>query len=278
MKIKEINPENIEKKLTRKPDSNKGDYGHVLVIAGNLGFGGAALLTSKAAVSIGSGLVTLATRKDHVSASLSYCPEVMVKSVEGLSDLENFLPNKNVFCVGPGLGKNYWSDQMVYKSMNYSAKENLPILLDADALNIISEEKLNFKNSKKIILTPHPGEAARLLKTTVKKVQKNRPDALDALCKKFGATVVLKGHETLIGDKRNKYICKKGNAGMAVGGMGDVLSGLISGLLAQGLSMLDACCLAVELHASAADEYLENHDMKTLMPSDLFGFLKKKNV
>ena len=146
MKIKEINPENIEKKLTRKPDSNKGDYGHVLVIAGNLGFGGAALLTSKAAVSIGSGLVTLATRKDHVSASLTYCPEVMVKSVEGLSDLENFLPNKNVFCVGPGLGKNYWSDQMVYKSMNYSAKENLTILLDPDALNIISEEKLNFKN------------------------------------------------------------------------------------------------------------------------------------
>ena len=102
MKIKEFKSKNIEKKLVRNPNSNKGDYGHVLVIAGNLGFGGAALLSSKAVLASGAGLATLATRKDHLSAALAYCPEVMSKTVESISDLENHLPNKTVICIGPG--------------------------------------------------------------------------------------------------------------------------------------------------------------------------------
>ena len=152
MKIKEFKSKNIEKKLLRNPNSNKGDYGHVLVIAGNLGFGGAALLSSKAVVASGTGLTTLATRKDHLSAALSYCPEVMTKTVESISDLENHLPNKTVICIGPGLGKNYWADQMLYKSINFAAKENLPILIDADGLNILSENRLKIKLPKKLIL------------------------------------------------------------------------------------------------------------------------------
>ena len=167
MKIKEFKSKNIEKKLLRNPNSNKGDYGHVLVIAGNLGFGGAALLSSKAVLASGAGLATLATRKDHLSATLAYCPEVMSKTVESISDLENHLPNKTVICIGPGLGKNYWADQMLYKATNFAAKENLPILIDADGLNILSENRLKIKLPKKLILTPHPGEAARLLKTKV---------------------------------------------------------------------------------------------------------------
>ena len=123
MKIKEFKSKNIEKKLVRNPNSNKGDYGHVLVIAGNLGFGGAALLSSKAVLASGAGLATLATRKDHLSAALAYCPEVMSKTVESISDLENHLPNKTVICIGPGLGRNYWADQMLYKTTNFAAKE-----------------------------------------------------------------------------------------------------------------------------------------------------------
>ena len=135
MKIKEFKSKNIEKKLVRNPNSNKGDYGHVLVIAGNLGFGGAALLSSKAVLASGAGLATLATRKDHLSAALAYCPEVMSKTVESISDLENHLPNKTVICIGPGLGRNYWADQMLYKTTNFAAKENLPILIDLCIIN-----------------------------------------------------------------------------------------------------------------------------------------------
>ena len=125
LKIKEFKSKNIEKKIDRNPNSNKGDYGHVLVIAGNLGFGGAALLSSKAVLASGAGLATLATRKDHLSAALAYCPEVMSKTVESISDLENHLPNKTVICIGPGLGRNYWADQMLYKTTNFvSAIEN----------------------------------------------------------------------------------------------------------------------------------------------------------
>ena len=101
--------------------------------------------------------------------------------------------------------------------------------------------------------------------------------ALAKLCVKYNATVILKGHETLVGNKRTSFVCKKGNAGMAVGGMGDVLSGLVSGLIAQGLSSIDAACLGVDMHASAADSFVEKHDMKSLMPSDLFNFIKMKN-
>ena len=202
MKIKEFKSKNIEKKLVRNPNSNKGDYGHVLVIAGNLGFGGAALLSSKAVLASGAGLATLATRKDHLSAALAYCPEVMTKNVESISDLENHLSNKTVICIGPGLGRNYWADQMLYKTTNFAAKENLPILIDADGLNILSENRLKIKLPKKLILTPHPGEAARLLKTKVSTIQKNRSQALAKLCDKYNATVILKGHETLIGNKR----------------------------------------------------------------------------
>jgi NAD(P)H-hydrate epimerase len=114
LKIKEFKSKNIEKKLIRNPNSNKGDYGHVLVIAGNLGFGGAALLASRGVLASGAGLATLASRKDHLSAAaLAYCPEVMTKTVESISDLESHLPDKTVICIGPGLGRNYWADQML---------------------------------------------------------------------------------------------------------------------------------------------------------------------
>ncbi len=275
MIYQKIEKKKILKKLTRAVDANKSAFGHVLVIAGNKGYGGAALLASKASLVVGSGLTTLATVKEHVPASLAYCPEVMAKEVENLSDLENHLDNKDVICAGPGLGKNFWAEQMIYKSFESASKRNIPLVLDADGLNILSEENLKLRKQKKLILTPHPGEAARLLKCSVEDIQNNRLKAIKKIIKKYNATVVLKGYETLIGNKSKIFRCQKGNPGMAVGGMGDVLSGFISGFLAQGLSLIDACCLATEVHAETADKYAILFSERSLLPSDLIEMVKQ---
>ena len=115
MKAQKINLINLKKKLIRPADAHKGDFGHVLVVGGNIGFGGAGLLASKAAVHSGAGLVSLATRSCHLSASLSFCPEVMVKPVDSGQALEKYLNLPSIICLGPGLGQDYWSEQVMYK-------------------------------------------------------------------------------------------------------------------------------------------------------------------
>ena len=170
MKPRNIKTETLMKKLSRNPDSHKGDYGHLLVIAGNLGFGGAALLSSKAAMKSGAGLVSLATRSDHLKAALSFCPEVMTKKVDTGQTLENYLNLPSVVCLGPGLGKDYWSEQMIFKSIENACKRNIPMLIDADGLNLLPKFFKKLKLPKKIILTPHLGEAATLLNTSVEAI------------------------------------------------------------------------------------------------------------
>ena len=161
-----MNPLTIEtkkllRKLLRNSKSHKGDFGHVLVVAGNIGFGGAALLSSKAAIKIGAGLVSLATRSEHLQAALSFAPEVMTKPVDSGQSLENYLDFPTVICLGPGLGKDYWSEQMIYKSLENTHKNKTPILIDADGLNLLPEFSKKLPLPKKIVLTPHLGEAAR---------------------------------------------------------------------------------------------------------------------
>ena len=255
-----MNPITIEtkkllRKLLRNSESHKGDFGHVLVVAGNIGFGGAALLSSKAAIKIGAGLVSLATRSEHLQAALSFAPEVMTKPVDSGQSLENYLDFPTVICLGPGLGRDYWSEQMIYKSLENSQKNKTPILIDADGLNLLPEFSKKLPLPKKIVLTPHLGEAARLLNTSVEKVKKNRVSAAKRISNKYNSVVVLKSHETLICKEDKIYICDKGNPGMATAGMGDVLSGMISGLIAQKLSLFEAACLGVDLHARAGDIY-----------------------
>ena len=275
-----MNPITIEtkkllRKLLRNSESHKGDFGHVLVVAGNIGFGGAALLSSKAAIKIGAGLVSLATRSEHLQAALSFAPEVMTKPVDSGQSLENYLDFPTVVCLGPGLGKDYWSEQMIYKSLENTHKNKTPILIDADGLNLLPEFSKKLPLPKKIVLTPHLGEAARLLNTSVEKVKKNKISAAKRISNKYNSVVVLKSHETLICKEDKIYICDKGNPGMATAGMGDVLSGMISGLIAQKLSLFEAACLGVDLHARAGDIYSEKNNQQSLLPTDIIDLFAR---
>ena len=275
-----MNPLTIEtkkllRKLLRNSESHKGDFGHVLVVAGNIGFGGAALLSSKAAIKIGAGLVSLATRSEHLQAALSFAPEVMTKPVDSGQSLENYLDSPTVICLGPGLGKDYWSEQMIYKSLENTHKNKTPILIDADGLNLLPEFSKKLPLPKKIVLTPHLGEAARLLNTSVEKVKKNKISAAKRISNKYNSVVVLKSHETLICKEDKIYICGKGNPGMATAGMGDVLSGMISGLIAQKLSLFEAACLGVDLHARAGDIYSEKNNQQSLLPTDIIDLFAR---
>lgn len=263
----------ILKKLKRIPNANKHSFGHVLVVAGNEGFGGAGILASTAAISCGAGLVSLATRSENVTAALSYCPEVMAKPVNSGQDLDDHLLKPTVLCIGPGLGTNAWSEQVLYKSLHAAKKRNLPILIDADGLNLLPKI-LDFKIPRKnLIITPHEGEAIRLLKANKISSQKNRQTMAKKLFDLYPGTVVLKGKETIVYDGGSFSICPAGNPGMAVGGMGDVLSGMISGYLAQGLSSKEASILGVFHHAVACDSLQENYGQRSLRPSILLDHL-----
>ena len=151
----------LAKILNRPKNSHKGDFGHTLIVGGDSGYGGAAILASKAAIMSGSGLVSLATKKEHVSAALSSCPELMVNKVNSGQDLEELLVKPDTIVIGPGLGQSAWSEQMLQKTFIEAKKRNLPVVMDADALNLLSKLKLASGTPKKLVITPHPGEAAK---------------------------------------------------------------------------------------------------------------------
>ena len=268
----------IDKVVYREEDSHKGHFGHVVVIGGDIGLGGAGILASKAAVYSGAGLTSLATRPDHVSASLVSCPEVMVIGVNSGQDLEQYLLKPNVIAIGPGLGQTAWSEQMVQRVFWEAEKRDIAVIMDADALNLLSKLKLSSRLPKKLILTPHPGEAARLLNTNVATIEADRFAAAAKIQQKFNATVVLKGSGSIVCHKANGIqkwgLCDAGNPGMAAGGMGDVLTGVIAGLLAQGLSLKDATEAGVDLHAKAADSASLEVGEAGLTPSDVIEELR----
>lgn len=259
----------------RSRRSHKGLFGHVLVIGGDHGMGGAALLAAEAAMRSGAGLVSLATRSEHVSAALCRCPEVMVKGVDSVKQLQPLLNNADVIVLGPGLGQNAWSEQMVWAAL----VAEKPIVLDADALNILVKDDLfsefDEKQRKKWLLTPHPGEAARILSETVAELEFDRFAALKRLQAVCGGTVVLKGAGSLISAGGVTHLCHAGNPGMAVGGMGDVLSGICGAFLAQGASFEDAARIGVYVHANAADRVASAQGEIGMRASDIFSTLSK---
>lgn len=236
--------------LPRRPAStHKGHCGRVLIVGGNHGFGGAALMAAEAALRSGAGLVTLATRREHVSAALARIPEVMTQGCETGSALKPLLQQADVVVLGPGLGQDAWAEQMSRVVLD-SGKA---LVLDADALNLLAQGSDYHRLGSKCVLTPHPGEAARMLGLEVCAVQQDRFAAVRALQARYGGTVVLKGPGSLTCDGDVMHLCSAGNPGMASGGMGDVLSGVIAALMAQGLKAVDAARLGVHVHASAAD-------------------------
>lgn len=249
----------------RAMNAHKGQYGHVLLIGGDHGFGGAIVMAAEAAIRMGAGLVSVATQEEHVFAMLSRQPEVMAHAVANRDQLLPLIESATVLVIGPGLGQSAWSKQMLQCAL-LSKKI---ILLDADALNLLSKHA-NWLTHSNIILTPHPGEAARLLNAPNTSIEEDRFKSVQAMQKKWSGSVLLKGSGSLISHKDGPIkLCPYGNPGMATGGMGDVLSGILGGLLAQGLSIEDALELAVCLHAKAADIAAKQSGQRGLLATDL---------
>lgn len=257
----------------RQKDAHKGDFGHVMIIGGDTGCGGAALMAAETAARSGAGLVSLATRPEHVGASLTRCPEIMVCGVDTGQELEPWLVRPTVLVIGPGLGQSAWGEQMLQCAL----KTGLPLILDADALNLMAKGKLLPRNNHRAnwLLTPHPGEAARLMETSVAEIQCNRFAAVRQLQANFGGAVILKGVGSLVTGVQGAPITliQAGNPGMASGGMGDVLSGLLGALVAQGVEVAQAANLGANLHATAADMAAEQMGQRSLLATDLLPFI-----
>jgi len=236
----------------RRASDHKGNFGHALIVGGDKGFAGAARMAAEAAGRSGAGLVSLATREQHATQIAMCRPEIMAHGVEKTSDLTSLLKRVSVVAVGPGLGQGVWGQKMLAAVLETS----LPIVIDADALNLIAMEPLMRDNW---VLTPHPGEAARLLGCSTEEIQQDRFTAVTKLQQKYGGVIVLKGAGTLIASEdthtqaEHISLCDQGNPGMATGGMGDVLTGVIAGLIAQKLDPLAATQTAVCVHAKAGD-------------------------
>lgn len=252
--------------------SHKGHYGHLLVIGGDSGMGGAAIMAAEAAVRCGAGKVTLATRPEHINAALARCPEVMVKGIESGHDVKHLLEQVDAVVFGPGLGQKAWADHLLHAVWD----ADLPTVVDADGINmLVKKEKLEELNRAHWILTPHPGEASRLLNIRTDELQRSRMQKVQSLQSVTGGTVVLKGAGTLVSDGDVTYLCTAGNPGMASGGMGDVLSGITGALLAQGLSPVDAARVAVYAHSSAADFCAEREGEIGLKATDLIDCMRR---
>lgn len=252
----------------REKESHKGLFGHVLIVGGEVGMSGAARLASEAALRTGAGLVSLATRYAHASMINSTRPEIMSYPAERESEISPLIAKASVIAIGPGLGQSEWAATLFALSLN----SDKTLVVDADALNLLATEPHQRDNW---ILTPHPGEAARLLGITIEEVQADRFSAVKQIADKFGGVVVLKGNGSLICTKDMIYLCDKGNPGMASGGMGDVLTGIVASLLAQGFSLSDAAKVGVHLHASAGDAAAKGAGERGLLASDLMPAIRR---
>jgi hydroxyethylthiazole kinase-like uncharacterized protein yjeF len=260
----------LESLQPRPVTAHKGLYGTVLVVGGDYGMAGAASLAAEAALRCGAGLVQVATRPEHVSAIVSRLPEAMPRGVSSDEDFIPMLEAADVLVLGPGLGQSPWSTQLLQRAL----ASGKPAVLDADALNLLASGALGETGPAGLrVLTPHPGEAARLLGCGTAQVQADRFAAVRELQEKYGGVVLLKGNGSLICEGEEVLLSDYGNPGMASGGMGDVLSGVIGALLAQQLAPLEAAALGTCLHGAAADIAAER-GQRGLVATDLMPELR----
>lgn len=257
--------------LGRRPRTgHKGTFGHVLLVGGNLGYSGAIRLAAWAAARTGAGLVSVATHPANVSIVSATTPELMVRGVEAGADLEPLLARADVVVAGPGFGLDDWARAMLSPVLAW----DVPRVLDADALNLIARGAVVGALGGATVLTPHPAEAGRLLGLSTADVEADRFDAVIGLAEKFGAVSVLKGAGSLVaGGELPVAVCEGGNPGMGSGGMGDVLSGIIGALQAQGLDSFEAARAGVCVHARAGDLAARGGE-RGLLASDLIPFIR----
>ena len=253
--------------LPRRRNTHKGESGRALCIGGDHGHGGAIVLCAEAALRAGIGLLDVATRETHVPVLLTRRPEAMAHGVESGEQLTALLAQADAVAIGPGLGQEAWGRAL----LRLALAADTPLVLDADALNLLEATELLVSDA---ILTPHPGEAARLLGTDTASVQRDRLAAATEIASRYQSVVVLKGAGTIIAASGEiPRIIDAGNPGMAVGGMGDVLTGILVALRAGGMTAFEAACAGTLLHSLAGDAAAKAGE-RGLLPSDLFPHVR----
>jgi hydroxyethylthiazole kinase-like uncharacterized protein yjeF len=259
----------IRKMPARNRNSHKTNHGHVLVVGGDHGMAGAVAMAAEAAMYSGAGLVSVATHPTSVSPLVARRPEVMTRGVTTVDELKALVDRATVVVVGPGLGSDStWGSEL----FNVVLESELPMIIDADGLNLLSRLPRKFVKRDNWILTPHPGEARNLLEQNV---QLNRLASVQQLQEKYGGVCLLKGAGTLIASRHDVRLCPYGNPGMSVAGMGDVLSGIIGGLVAQGLAIVDAACLGAIVHSLAADNIAARQGEGGLLATQLLPEIRR---
>lgn len=270
LKARRISGAEIRCCLPPRPgDAHKGLSGHVLIVGGGPGMPGAARLAGEAALRAGAGLVSVATLPEHAAAIAAGRPELMCSGVRDGAALAGMLARASVVALGPGLGQSEWSRDVAAAAL----ASGLPIVLDADGLNILASAR---RRREDWVLTPHPGEAARLLDMDTGAVQADRFAAVARLADTYGGTAVLKGAGTLVQtDRETPWLCAAGNPGMAVAGMGDVLTGTIAGVAAQCGDLGQAARCGVWIHARAGDIAAGAYP-RGMLASDLFESIRQQ--
>ena len=298
--VRMLSYENVIQKLPiRNRNAHKMNHGHLLIVGGDQGMAGAVAMAAEAAMYSGAGLVSVATHPANVSALVARRPEVMTKGVTTTRELKALLGRATAVVVGPGLGieslgieslgieslgiespdnqdpgsesvgvDNSWGSEL----FNEVIESEIPMIVDADGLNRLSRRPQPLIKRDNWILTPHPGEARNLLG---REVQVDRLDSVKQLQEKYGGVCLLKGAGTLIAGGHGVWLCPYGNPGMSVGGMGDVLSGVIGGLVAQGLNMSDATGLGAVVHSLAADNLVATQGERGLLATQLMTEIRK---
>ena len=263
-----------ERLLAARPRSaHKGHHGHVLVVGGEEGFAGAARLAAEAAARTGTGLVSVATRAVHAAALSAARPEIMSRGVEDEPGLAALAARAAVIAVGPGLGREAWGERMFAAVLGLPSR---PLVVDADGLNHLAAFGTAAPRRGDWILTPHPGEAGRLLGVPADEVQADRFAAAAAIRARYGGVCVLKGAGTVVDAGRGAVgVCVNGNPGMGTGGTGDVLTGVVAGLAAQGAGLAEAAALGVCIHGKAGDRAAARGGERGLLAGDLIGELRR---
>lgn len=261
----------------RKADSHKGTYGHLLTVCGSVGMAGAAILSAKAALRSGVGLLTVALPRSIYPIVAAAVPEAVFLPLDETKDgvlartalkpLLSAVHGKDALLIGCGLGKGESVELLVCELIQNA---QCPVVLDADGLNAVSLHIDVLKTAKTpLVLTPHPGEMARLCKTSVAAMQTDRTTIAWRFAEEYGVTLALKGHRTVVADGITLRVNGTGNPGMATGGSGDVLAGMIASLSAQGMRPFDATMSGVFLHGKAGDQAAKKMSQHAMLPSDI---------
>jgi len=269
----EVLSEPLQSLPERRGTAFKNEFGHVAVLAGDHGGGGAALLAAEAALRSGAGLVSVGTRGTHVAGMLARRPELMVRDITDKAAARSVLQSATVVLVGPGLGQADWGREVYSAALESSGPSTCDFVVDADALNLVAS---GAKLPSRSVITPHPGEAGRLLGMTTQAVEADRVSAVCELASRYSCIAVLKGAGTLIADPSGlQYVCALGNPGMASAGMGDALAGIVAAVVAQQGLSVHWVGLAVAFHAAAGDRAAARYSQASMLAADVIAELPR---